>query len=90
MTLNEAATVIMEHFAIIVGFGKHIKLKKQKIRIDKEQNKKDQTTGGYTSTLGGGRKSQFNKESLAPPQSTLSFAEILHSGRVIVKGISPS
>lgn len=53
---TKAATLSMEQFSSVVKFVKHLELKTQKMRADKEQNKKTHTTCGYNDALGGGVK----------------------------------
>lgn len=64
----------MEHYFSVMGFTKHLELKKQKRRADKEQNKKAHTIGGYNSALGGGGENWFNKATSTPAQYALQLS----------------
>ncbi|MCE2055145.1 hypothetical protein HAX54_042061 [Datura stramonium] len=61
------ATVSMEAFASVVGFAKEEK--KQKRRVEKDQNNKARTTDGFSGSVGGGNKGVPSKGS-SPAQST--------------------
>lgn len=64
-----AAAVSMKAFASVVGFAKSLEEKKQKRRVERDQNKKARTTGGFSGSVGGGSKGVFSKGFSAPAQS---------------------
>ncbi|MCD9561326.1 hypothetical protein HAX54_020383 [Datura stramonium] len=65
-----AAVVSMEAFSSAVDFAKSLEGKKQKRRVERDQNKKVRTTGGFNGSIGGGNQGVPSKGSLVPAQST--------------------
>ncbi|MCE5166316.1 hypothetical protein HAX54_017322, partial [Datura stramonium] len=64
-----AAAMSMEAFASAVGFAKSLEGKKQNRRVERDQNKKAQTTSGFGGSIGGGNQGVPNKGSSVPSQS---------------------
>ncbi|MCD7468285.1 hypothetical protein HAX54_006323, partial [Datura stramonium] len=65
-----AATMVsMESFASAVRFAKSLEGKKQKRRVERDQNKKGRKTDGFSGSIGGGNEGVPSKGSLVPAQS---------------------
>ncbi|MCD7470935.1 hypothetical protein HAX54_011177 [Datura stramonium] len=67
---DTTVVVSMEAFAPAVGFAKSLEGKKQKKRVDQDQNKKARTTGGFSGSIGGGNQGVPGKGSSVLAQST--------------------
>nr|XP_033516082.1 uncharacterized protein LOC117280478 [Nicotiana tomentosiformis] len=86
---TSAAAVGMIAFSFVMGFSKHLEKDRQQRREEKEHNMKSQTTGGFNGTSSGGGRGSYNKESLAPAQSSqqsgqckLGFHSCYHCGDI--------
>ncbi|MCE3051060.1 hypothetical protein HAX54_048839 [Datura stramonium] len=66
---RQTEQVSMEAFASVVGFAKILEGKKQKRRVERDQNKKAQTTGWFNGSIGSGNQGMPSKGSLVPAQS---------------------
>ncbi|XP_070040116.1 uncharacterized protein [Nicotiana tomentosiformis] len=68
--MTSAAAVGMTAFSSVVRFAKHLEKGRQQRREEKEHNKKARIAGRFNGTSSGGGRGSYDKESLAPAQSS--------------------